>query len=101
MTITRTTRYYKVPQSVAATALGLTSIDTWSWDGDNIVVKHPDTETPNNPLANITKVTENYSIVPWNQIYTQFFSSIPADKFKRMSVTFDTVDIIVNLNLEE
>ena len=97
----RLKNYYWVLKTTFNTALGLTDVQGYEWDGINFVIRHSDTTTPNNPISGITKVTENYDIIPWSQIRAQFFNAVPTSMFNKLTVTFDTTKIYLNLNLEE
>lgn len=97
----RTITYYTVLKTTVITALGLSDVQDIKWDNVNLVFRHSDIITNNNPLPGITRVQEKYTVIAWDIIYNQFFSSIPKTKFRNMNVTIGETEIKVNLNLEE
>jgi len=92
---------YKIARTKVITVLGLSDVQDIAWDGNNLIFRHSDVETPNDPLQSITKIQEVYTIKSWDVIKTQFFDSIPDEKFERMTITIDDTDIYIELNLEE
>jgi hypothetical protein len=97
----RTKTQYKISIATVATALGVSDVQSVEWDGNNLIFRHTDLISPDTPLPNITRIQEQYTTKPWSTIKAQFFSSIPDNKFKRMSILIDATDIYVQLNLEE
>lgn len=99
----RTIIYYKILVSTAATTLGVSDVQSVSSEGQNLLFRHTDVVTNNNPLNGINKVQEKYTIFSWASLKAQFFNSIPDSKFMKMRISFDdaNITIFINLNLEE
>lgn len=100
--LTRTKRNYSIPKATIATQfLGGASVTAWDVEGRYVKARLADTNTPNNPVAGITRIVENYTLIPFQDIYQQYFTSIPGPEFTAATVSFTTNDMVIALNREE
>ena len=102
----RTKRHYTIAKSKLATDLleGAT-VQEWSLDGSgkdgNIDARLADTNTPDTPVTGVTRVVENHRIIPFTEVYQEYFTSIQASQFNRATVAFNATHLVISLNLEE
>jgi len=103
---TRFNRYFTVSKLTAKTALNIPEVPLeWAWEGmgrNGILLARISSITEaNTPIPNITRVTERWIMTPFEDIRTQWFSSYPPTLFDRLGVSFDTNNIVFDLNIEE
>lgn len=99
---TRTKRNYNLPKDMVRTQfLASATVNAWDIEGRFIRARLADTVTPNNPVAGISRQVENYRLVPFADIYNQWFTSIPQAEFGTATVSFTVTDIVISLNREE
>lgn len=98
----RTLRNYSVPKdSIRATFLANAVVNAWSVDGRFIKARLADTVNANNPGAPITRIIENYRLIPFADVYNQWFTAIPASDFNTATVGFTATDVLIAINREE
>lgn len=98
---TRGKSRYRVTKQAAINALGLTDVQGWEWRPRQLVIVNSQTSKAGNPIPGVTKFTDHWTIVPWEDIQAQFFSSIPDHMFTRITASFDSTYIWFDLNLKE
>lgn len=103
--IVRTKDSAAIPKTKIITDFGLTTpVIGWSSEGTgkgiNLIARRPDQMFNNTPVNGIITIRERYTIIPGNDFYAAYFTSIPANRFERASVEFAANTVLVKLNQE-
>jgi hypothetical protein len=98
MSFSRTYKTYRVEKVRAETALGLSDVIDWSFDGGNLLVEHPSTVILDNPSQHIDRIDQPFTGIPWEDVRQTFFSSIPGGKFSGMTMVQNTTYLFFALD---
>jgi hypothetical protein len=96
---------YRISKATVETVVPLSDVQTWNWEGTGpegiLVIGHTTSYLAGEPLPNWTTVRTRETRYPFQELRTQFLSSIPMVKFVHLQVTMDSTYIHFNLSEPE
>jgi len=95
MATTRHIIRYMVEKSRAMTALGLSNVTDWGWNGNNLMTRHSEVITPDTPITHVDKGDTLLTYIPWTDIRDQFMPGVVTNK---VQMTFDETNIYITLD---
>ncbi len=94
------------PLATLEAALGIVDqVREWAWEGTGltgwVIARWDPEDTPGVPRPGVTRRVFSETLYLFGDVKAAFLSSIPDERFVKMTMSFDAINAYFNLNREE